>query len=177
MILTHLALYSFLDGASGVSALGQMGGSLSLPPYYLFDGFSEAGAQPEPTPAADQIKGGLPAKRRRRLRRVYIKLDERTVWFKNEDNALEFLRAHAKKVEARISAEVERKSRVLVAPRELVGPDTSPIRLPVLTVRGSEDAQQIALDLNRRMRAILRLLDAQAYADLLDEEDEVMLLQ
>jgi hypothetical protein len=132
--------------------------------------------EPTPTPSVDQVKGGIPARKRRR-ERVYIKLDDRTLWFANEANALAFLRQHARTLETRVSAEVERKSRVVVGARAVVAPDTTPIRIPQITVRGSEDAQQIAVDINRRMRAILRLLDAQAYADLLDEEDEVMLLQ
>lgn len=130
---------------------------------------------PTPTPTPDQRRdGGIPARKRRR-ERVYIKVDERTLWFKNEENALAFLRQHARTLETRVSAEVAQKSKVVVG--DLPAFDSSPIVIPTIIVRGSEDAQQIVLDLNKRMRQILQLLDAKAYADLLDEEDEVMLLQ
>jgi hypothetical protein len=130
---------------------------------------------PTPTPAG-RVKGGIPARRRRR-ERVYIELDDRTLWFKKEENALAFLRQHARALETRVTAEVERKSRVMVGAREPVALDTSPIEIPRIVVRGSAEAQELVLDIGRRMRAILRLLDAKAYTDLLDEEDEVMLLQ
>lgn len=42
MLITHLALFSFYDGASEATppVLEGMGGSLSLPPFFVFDGLS-----------------------------------------------------------------------------------------------------------------------------------------
>ena len=44
MILTHLVFHEFFSGASTSGESDSIGGSLSLPPYFLFDGFSEVGA-------------------------------------------------------------------------------------------------------------------------------------
>ncbi len=67
MVLTHLVFYSFLGGAGRSS--GSMGGSSSLPPYYLFNGFSPSGSTTPPV-----IASGV--KRRYRVRRADFSTQE-----------------------------------------------------------------------------------------------------
>lgn len=70
MLLTHLCLFQFLDGASPSArppAPHGFGGSNALPPYFLFDGFSPAGA---PLVEVDTHDGG---KRIRRRTEEYVR--------------------------------------------------------------------------------------------------------
>lgn len=113
--------------------------------------------------------GGIPSRRRR----VYIKVDGRTVFFKNEDNAIAFLRDQQAETEKRVNAYVERKAieYAKVEPKPL--PALAP--LPRIVVRGSDDGVRMAQDFDKRMRQLLGMLEAQIRAEL-DEDDEIMLL-
>lgn len=72
MLLTHLCLFQFLDGASPSTrppATNGFGGSNALPPYFLFDGFSPANP-PTPIVEIDTHDGG---KRIRRRTEEYVR--------------------------------------------------------------------------------------------------------
>lgn len=43
MILTHLVMFGFMDGASGVAASAATEGVPGFPPWTFFDGFSDSG--------------------------------------------------------------------------------------------------------------------------------------
>lgn len=62
MVLTHLVLFEYLPGASTSAAPDSFGGSNVLPPYYLFDGFSESTVVPPvvipDVPSSGVRKGG-----------------------------------------------------------------------------------------------------------------------
>lgn len=134
---------------------------------------SGAGVAPTPAPSApESTKGGIPSKRGRRRERVYVQINDRTLWFANEANAVAFLRTQGAITEKHVAAEVERRS-VVVA--DLPKVDTSPIVLPRITVRGSYEAEQYAKELDLRMRQMLAMLDVH-YQALLDDDDEMMLL-
>lgn len=73
-MLTHLIFFEFFPGATDNEPAGNFGGSNSLPPYFLFDGFSDADAPPPPTPTPDVptvIRGtsGVPGHYGKRLRK------------------------------------------------------------------------------------------------------------
>lgn len=124
---------------------------------------------PVPTPTAPNQGGGIPSRRRR----VYIKVDGRTVFFKNEDHAIAFLRDQQIETEKRVNAYVERKAieYAKVEPKPL--PALAP--LPRIVVRGSDDGVRMAQEFDKRMRQLLGMLDAQMRAEL-DDDDEIMLL-
>lgn len=77
MVTTHLVVLSFFDGAStaSVSSGTSFGGHLTVPPYYLFDGFG--GTVSTPTP--DAPVGGGKSKRKRE--RLAAKIDGKLQFF------------------------------------------------------------------------------------------------
>jgi hypothetical protein len=133
--------------------------------------WTRGGVTPTPTPAPDTaVKGGIPGrgKKARKRERVYIQVDDRALWFANEDNAIAFLRTQGAITEKRVAAEISKVVAKAV-------PTLAPFVLPRITVRGSEEAHAYAKELDLRMRQMLAMLDAQ-YLILLDDDDDMMLL-
>ena len=83
MVTTHLVVFSFLDGASAVegSAAGEnFAGFLTVPPYYMFDGFTGSDVEPEPSPGLSELPGGSGKRYRRQYRTDSLDL---AYWRKN----------------------------------------------------------------------------------------------
>lgn len=148
------------------------GGGYPGRPYGSF-----AGREPFVPPVVvveERSGGGIPSRKRRR-ERVYIKIDDRLVFFKNERSAREYLQARGDELVERVQREV---AAVEAAQPASDAPEASrselpPIRLPKIEVRGSDEAQAIATEIQLRMHAVLLSIQ---WHDRLRREEELLLL-
>lgn len=148
------------------------GGGYPGRPYGSFAG--RAPFVPPVVVAEERSGGGIPAKRRRE--RLYINIDGRIVFFKNEESARDYLRSRGDELVERVQREVA-QAQAVVEPAEPDAPVQTPelphIKLPKIEVRGSDEAQAIATDIQLRMHAVLLSLK---WHDRLRREEELLLL-